>query len=103
VILSRCHETLPLLLMNSTLAAMLVWRGRRTGGLVMAFAVPAGMVLNWSLKQAFTRARPALGEPVQLLSGYSFPSGHAAGAALFYGFIALMLWQGLRGRRARHP
>ena len=54
-------------------------------------AVPGGMILNVLLKYTFQRARPIFDEPLVTLATYSFPSGHASGATLFYGFLAAYL------------
>ena len=58
-------------------------------GLILA--VPGGMLLNVLLKYTFQRARPSFDEPLITLATYSFPSGHASGAMLFYGFLAAYL------------
>src|SRR5690606_10605101 len=53
-------------------------------------AVAGGNLLNYILKLVFERARP---EVVGALAaeGWSFPSGHAAGAILTYGMAAYLL------------
>lgn len=55
----------------------------------LAIAMIGGMLLNLFLKEMFHRDRPAWDDPLVSLSSYSFPSGHTAGATLFYGFLAL--------------
>jgi membrane-associated phospholipid phosphatase len=62
------------------------WLGR------LALSVPGGVLLNEVLKYAFHRARPALEHPLVELPSYSFPSGHALAATVFYGFVAILLW-----------
>jgi len=62
------------------------WLGR------LALSVPGGVLLNESLKYVFHRSRPALEHPLIELPSYSFPSGHALGATVFYGFAAVLLW-----------
>ncbi len=59
--------------------------------LALVFAVPGGMLVNVLLKYIFHRARPGFDDPLVTLSTYSFPSGHASGAALFYGLLAAYL------------
>jgi membrane-associated phospholipid phosphatase len=54
--------------------------------------VPGGALLNEVLKYAFHRARPRLEHPLVQLPSYSFPSGHALAATVFYGFAAILLW-----------
>ena len=50
--------------------------------------VPGGMLLNVLMKYAFQRARPHFDDPLLVLTTYSFPSGHVAGATLFYGLLS---------------
>jgi membrane-associated phospholipid phosphatase len=59
--------------------------------LTLALAVGGGMLLNVILKTAFARARPHFDDPWITLDSYSFPSGHTAGATLFYGVLAAFL------------
>jgi membrane-associated phospholipid phosphatase len=70
---------------------VLFWRKRDYWLLALAVTVPGGMAVNILMKFAFARARPVFDEPLVVLHTYSFPSGHASGAALFYGFLACLL------------
>ena len=69
--------------------------------LTLALAVPGGLVLNVVLKHAYERARPVFDQPLLELSTYSFPSGHTAGAVLFYGVLAAFLVSRFYDRRKR--
>ena len=59
--------------------------------LTLALAVGGGLLLNVLLKYAYERRRPSFDEPLVTLSTYSFPSGHTAGAVVFYGVVAAFL------------
>jgi membrane-associated phospholipid phosphatase len=59
--------------------------------LALVATVPGGMAVNVLMKLAFARARPVFAQPLVTLDTFSFPSGHASGAALFYGFLACLL------------
>lgn len=59
-------------------------------------AVPGGLLLNVAVKHAVQRPRPDWGYALQALETYSFPSGHTAGAMLFYGLVAVWLWPRVR-------
>lgn len=59
----------------------------------LALTVGGGALLNSGVKHLFHRARPVLEHPLVHLSSYSFPSGHTAGATLFFGLMALFLMQ----------
>lgn len=51
-----------------------------------------GGLLNLLLKLAFARDRPDIEEALIRVHGYSFPSGHAMGAALFFGGLGYVLF-----------
>jgi undecaprenyl-diphosphatase len=59
--------------------------------LALILALPGGMLLNVLMKEIFNRARPGFTDPLVTLTTYSFPSGHVAGATLFYGVLAAYL------------
>lgn len=88
---SRAHEWLPVLSVTALLCLYL-WRvGRREWLQVAVLTVPLGMLLNWGLKLVFRRPRPTVGDYVQALQSYSFPSGHTVAATLLYGLLAVYL------------
>ena len=65
-------------------------RGRSfIAGFVIALA--GGGASGLALKYIVQRARPGGLLPAIAETGYSFPSGHAVGSMVFYGFIAFML------------
>ena len=60
--------------------------------LSLVIIVPGGMLFNnVAMKYVFHRARPHFDDAVLSLTTYSFPSGHAATATLFYGVLAAYL------------
>jgi membrane-associated phospholipid phosphatase len=79
----------------SAIVAYFLWRhGDRYWVLSLAFAVAGGLLLNVILKLVFNRDRPTWDDPLLTLTSSSFPSGHTAGATLFYGFLAAyMVWR----------
>jgi undecaprenyl-diphosphatase len=76
------------------LLGIVLWRqGHHYWTLSLALAVPGGMLVNTAIKYIFNRQRPSWDDPLFTLTSASFPSGHTAGATLFYGFIAAyMVW-----------
>jgi len=51
-------------------------------------------VLNIIMKHLIHRDRPLFEDPIQTLTSYSFPSGHAMGSTVFFGTLAaIMVWQ----------
>jgi membrane-associated phospholipid phosphatase len=98
---SRLHSTLCILAM-ALFAGLIVWRnGDRFHALWLALAVPGGLLLNVALKHLFDRPRPAWDDPILTLTSQSFPSGHATGATLFYGFVACYAVWRMKGAAAR--
>lgn len=89
------------LAMSAILGYALLRRRRDDWLLALVLAVPGGMAVNVLMKLAFARARPVFANPIVTLDTFSFPSGHASGAALFYGFLACLLVRHARTRRAR--
>jgi membrane-associated phospholipid phosphatase len=89
--ITHWHQQAGILLMAAGLAVLLTLRRSKHWRLALVLAVPGGMLLNVLLKYTFKRARPSFEEPLVTLATYSFPSGHASGATLFYGFVAAYL------------
>ena len=85
------HSTLGIIAMCGVLAVYWVRLKAWDWLLALLLTVPLGMLLNVLLKNIFQRARPSFEHPLLTLSTYSFPSGHAAGATLFYGVLAAYL------------
>jgi undecaprenyl-diphosphatase len=69
---------------------LLLCRRIRAAGFVVAVRLVTALAVNGA-KLLLHRPRPAVPHPSVHASGYSFPSGHAAGAASVYLPLALML------------
>jgi membrane-associated phospholipid phosphatase len=72
------------------------WLGfrRRWRSLVMlCFLCLGTQILNQGMKLAFARPRPLLWPRLIEEASYSFPSGHAMGSLVLYGFLAYLLRQ----------
>jgi membrane-associated phospholipid phosphatase len=67
------------------------WRQCRSEAKVFAIACLGALILNQELKLFFTKARPQLWPRLITESSFSFPSGHALGSLVLYGFIAYVL------------
>lgn len=99
---SELHETASVLIAAGLLAAWQALRGRSALALRVLLLVPGGMLLNVGMKHVFQRARPATEEALVRLASFSFPSGHAAAATVFYAALCMVVFaHGVpRGRRA---
>jgi membrane-associated phospholipid phosphatase len=94
IAVTQVHSTVGVPIM-AAIVAYFVWRnGDRYWVLSLALAVPGGLLLNVIIKAIFNRNRPVWEDPILTLTSSSFPSGHTAGATLFYGFLAAyMVWR----------
>jgi membrane-associated phospholipid phosphatase len=73
----------------AVLVGFYLWRRRERYWVVALWlSVFGGVLLNYTLKLAFHRARPHFRDAVQMLTTYSFPSGHTMIATVFYGALA---------------
>jgi membrane-associated phospholipid phosphatase len=78
-----------------------LWRRRFGTALAVAAIAFGGMLLNVVVKHAFERARPAIEDPVIVLTTYSFPSGHAAASTIFAGLLCVLALRSGRGQAER--
>lgn len=70
--------------------------GDRRGALQLLVAVLGAGVWTLLTKRLFARARPDLDDRLLDVHGFSFPSGHSAGAAALYITLALVLGRHVR-------
>ncbi|NML46978.1 phosphatase PAP2 family protein [Ramlibacter sp. G-1-2-2] len=99
-LVSDLHQTWVLLLASALLAGWFAWRLHPRWGYTL-LVVPSGMLLNDGVKNVFRRARPVLEQPLVHYDSYSFPSGHAAGATVFWGAVLLVVFAHARHRGIR--
>jgi undecaprenyl-diphosphatase len=80
-------------LLPATLVAVgiLLRRGHRVSAVLFSGVVVGGLLLEIVLKIAYHRARPSLWPALVTERTYSFPSGHATMATLFYGGVAAVV------------
>lgn len=77
-----------------------VRRGRWDGALLLVAALAGATVLEFALKAAVARSRPAVEHLVDA-SGYAFPSGHALRATVLFGVLAVLAGRAAPAWRAR--
>jgi undecaprenyl-diphosphatase len=84
----------------AVIAAVVCWVvGRRRDAVYLLAVRLVVVVLGYALKESVGRARPSLPQPVAHAGGYSFPSGHALGAAALYTSVAVVV-AGVARRRS---
>ena len=94
-------STAVLALLVTIVTTFLLAAGKYHAGLFVLTTVLSGALLNTFLKLAFARARPDIVAPLTQVSTLSFPSGHAASAAVCYLTLGLMLAQTQASRSVR--
>jgi membrane-associated phospholipid phosphatase len=92
LLVTHLHSTTGICVMAAAAALALAWWRELQWLPLLAITVPGGLVLNALVKHAFQRARPHFDEPLLTLATYSFPSGHAAGATVWWGFVLVWLF-----------
>ncbi|WP_036487664.1 phosphatase PAP2 family protein [Myxosarcina sp. GI1] len=70
---------------------ILWWQGNNQEATMLAIASSGAFILNRGLKVFFNKPRPQLWTKLIDETSYSFPSGHALGSMVLYGFIAYLL------------
>jgi membrane-associated phospholipid phosphatase len=79
-------------LVTAILVSYFVWKRRGYDLALLVLAVGGAELVNLSTKSFFHRVRPSFTDPITSAGGFSFPSGHAMGAMVFYGWLAYWLW-----------
>ena len=85
--------------------AVCLWVWLRRGLRTRAWWAFATMMVGWNLalvlKYVVRRARPVVEDAVAHAPGYSFPSGHAANAAIAATALVVLLWPVVESRAGR--
>lgn len=71
--------------------ALLLWRKYYPEAKIFAIDCLGGVVLSYGLKSVFGKVRPALWQSAIEETSFSYPSGHALGSTVLYGFLAYLL------------
>jgi membrane-associated phospholipid phosphatase len=90
-VISDFGAPLTVIAIASAVALILLLMRKRYWFLALFLAVPGGALLNIIIKHLIHRNRPIFEDPIQTLTSYSFPSGHAMGSTLLYGMLAAIV------------
>ncbi len=71
--------------------ALLWWRQYYPEAKIFAIDCLGGVILSYGLKSVFGKVRPALWQSAIEETSFSYPSGHALGSTVLYGFLAYLL------------
>lgn len=101
LLVSHAHD--PIFIDAYSLVVAIVLARRREWFWIvgLAAAAPGGLLLNGLIKRLFERARPSFDDPLLTLTTFSFPSGHTAGATLFYGTLSAYVLSRAHSSRVR--
>jgi undecaprenyl-diphosphatase len=77
---------------TALVAGILAARGRRVSAILFASSVVGGGLLEVILKLVYRRPRPDLVPPLARAMSWSFPSGHATLATVFFGGLAAVVF-----------
>src|SRR3989344_6340188 len=81
IVITGVGDTLPMLIMSVLLFIFLLVMKRKHSAAILAFCMLAGLLLKEVVKYLIARERPI---GIVAESGYSFPSGHATMAVIFF-------------------
>lgn len=96
--LTQLGHPAALALLTVLVAALLLVLRRYGLAATWLVSVVGTALINSALKLLFQRARPPHTSGLVAENGFSFPSGHASGAMVFYGMLAYVLLQVLPPR-----
>lgn len=95
------HSTMGIDLMTGVLVLALLATGRRWQPLAVLVWVQGAMLLNVGVKLAVHRGRPEAQHALVHLGTYSFPSGHALAATVWWGAVVWLAWPHCRATAVR--
>lgn len=86
----------------SLLTIFWLWFNKKDKLSILFFmiTIAGGGLLTYILKFFFHRARPSIDNLIDA-SGFSFPSGHAMGSMIFYGFIGYLVIRSERNKMTK--
>ncbi|MEG4571245.1 phosphatase PAP2 family protein [Microcoleus sp. N3A4] len=70
---------------------ILWWQHHRSEAKIFAIACLGALILNTGMKLVFAKPRPHIFPSLIPETSFSFPSGHALGGFVMYGFLAYLL------------
>ena len=103
LLITHMHSVPGIIVLSVLTGLVFVWKMEWYWLLALAVSVGGGMIINVLVKHAFHRARPRFDDPLLLLTTYSFPSGHTAGATLFYGALTTYMFYRIHSWHWRTP
>lgn len=91
LVLTAAGSPLTLGVIGVAVALALLWTRHQALLTGWVAALLGALVLDWSLKLLFQRARPEAAERYLHGTSWSFPSGHVVGSVVTYGMLAYLM------------
>ena len=85
IFITRIADTIPLIILSVILLAILIYKKRLYHSLLLASALIIGEIFKQTIKFLIQRARPE--NALIHAEGFSFPSGHATTAIIFFSLL----------------
>ena len=89
--ITRLNDPSTVVVIAFLVFATLLWRRYYSEAQIFIINCFGGVVLSYGLKSVFGKTRPALWQSVIEDLSFSYPSGHALGSTVLYGFIAYLI------------
>lgn len=89
--ITRLNDPSTVVAIAAIILVILLWRHYYSEAQIFIIDCVGGVVLSYGLKSVFGKTRPDLWESVIKDLSFSYPSGHALGSTVLYGFIAYLI------------
>lgn len=89
--ITRLNDPSTVIVIASVTLGILLWRRYYSEAQIFIIDCLGGVVLSYGLKSVFGKVRPDLWQSAIEDLSYSYPSGHALGSTVLYGFIAYLI------------
>lgn len=94
--ITHLADALSMAILTTIFTLWLLWRLQMTRAIILAAGMILSGLLTQSLKLFIARPRPNFAALAE--DGFSFPSGHALGAIVFFGFLLFIIIRNIKGR-----
>lgn len=89
--ITRLNDPDTAITVSMTALALLLWRRYYSEAKMFAIASLGAVLLSYGLKSIFVKVRPDLWQSAVEETSFSYPSGHALGSMVLYGFLAYLV------------
>ena len=88
---TRLNDPDTAFIVATVVVSILLWKRFYAEARIFAIACFGGVILSYGLKSLFAKVRPNLWQSAIVDTSFSYPSGHALGSTILYGFTAYLL------------